>query len=340
MTSRLCHIACFACGRIENRTFIQNLRVTLLAPIRRIIERTWLAAFVILALVFLFLYFKDNRDAVVALLQADVRLLLAAAVAQVLYFFTTVVTWQKALLYSTGRSVGLWEGLTQILLVNFGKYIPGKVWGLAARGARLKELGYGLDEIGSVSYLEQFLLILTGFWLAFLAAVFAFQEPLYLLPWLLVTIVIVLFKHGSKLAKELVRAIPKAGWLERLVEIRISTAEVIGLAAGYVVVWLFLTLTFVLVCNSLLSIELTIVNLAIFLLSLTAGFLAGFVALFAPGGVGVREGVGAVFLSSMMTLEEALLLMLLFRVWVVLAELAAGSTLLAKRFQSSHVEKS
>lgn len=311
-----------------------------MAPVKRIIERTWLAAFVIFALVFLFLYFKDNKDAVVRLLQADVKLLFAAVVSQALYFFMTVVTWQKVLLYSTNRSMGFWEGLSQILLVNFGKYIPGKVWGLAARGARLKELGYGFDEIGSVSYLEQFLLVLTGSWLAFLAAVIAFQEPLYLLPWLLVTIVIVLFKRGSNIVKRLVRVIPRAGWLERLVEIRISSGEVIGLAVGYTAVWLFLTVTFVLVCSSLLSIELTLINLATFLLSLTAGFLAGFVALFAPGGVGVREGVGAVFLSSIVTLEEALLLMLLFRVWVVLAELAAGSTLLAKRFQSGRAEKS
>lgn len=311
-----------------------------MAPVKRIIERTWLAAFVIFALVFLFLYFKDNKDAVVRLLQADVKLLFAAVVSQALYFFMTVVTWQKVLLYSTNRSMGFWEGLSQILLVNFGKYIPGKVWGLAARGARLKELGYGFDEIGSVSYLEQFLLVLTGSWLAFLAAVIVFQEPLYLLPWLLVTIVIVLFKRGSNIVKRLVRVIPKAGWLERLVEIRISSGEVIGLAVGYTAVWLFLTVTFVLVCSSLLSIELTLINLATFLLSLTAGFLAGFVALFAPGGVGVREGVGAVFLSSIVTLEEALLLMLLFRVWVVLAELAAGSTLLAKRFQSGRAEKS
>lgn len=311
-----------------------------MVPIKRIIQRTWLAAFVIFAFVFLFLYFKDDRDVVARLLQADVRFLLAAAVAQLLYFSVTVFTWQKLLLFSTDRDIGFWEGLSQILLVNFGKYIPGKVWGLAARGARLKELGYGFDEIGSVSYLEQFLLILTGVWLAFLAAVIAFQEPLYLLPWFLVTTVIVFFKRGSNLVTKLVRIVPSTAWLERLIEIRISSGEVIRLALGYIFVWLLLTMTFALVCSAIIDIELTLINSATFLLSLTAGFLAGFAALFAPGGVGVREGVGAVFLISITSLEEALVLMLLFRVWVVLAELAAGSTVLAKTFRSRSVKKS
>ena len=145
------------------------------------------------------------------------------------------------------KAVALRESLSQILMVNFGKYIPGKIWGMAARGKRPVEAGYGVEEITRTSYLEQKLLLLTGFALALVAAGVAFGNPIF--------------------------------WLG-------------------------------------------------FVLSLTAEFLAGFLALFATGGVGRREGVGAALLTSVVTLEEAVLLMLLFRVWVVAAELIAGAVVL------------
>jgi uncharacterized membrane protein YbhN (UPF0104 family) len=97
---------------------------------------------------------------------------------------------------------------------------------------------------------------------------------------------------------------------------------------GYVGVWLFLAITFMLVCTAFVDVQLTSVTVPVFILGLTAGFLAGFIALFAPGGVGVREGVGAAILATIMTLEEALLLMLMFRLWVVVMELLAGALVL------------
>ncbi len=308
-------------------------------PVRRFFARTWLAAFVILAVWFAVSYFRENTDALARIVTADKRYLAAAALAQVLYFLATVLTWKNALRYMTTRSVGFREGLTQILLVNFGKYIPGKVWGLAARGARLKKLGFSLEQISSTSYLEQILLLLAGFWLAFLAAAIAFQNILPVLLLLLTTLAVVLFRGGSTLAHRLSQSIPGARWLEPIFNINIGTRQVLSLTLGYLVVWLLLTVTFVMVCNSVISVDLTLQHIAIFLLSLTSGFLAGFLAIFSPGGVGVREGVGAAFLSSIVTIEEALMLMLLFRVWVIIWELFAGSFVMMSGLRQASAEK-
>ena len=298
---------------------------------KRIVEKTWLAIFIVIAVVFVVVYFKDDRDKIARILDADLQVLGLAVVAQIAYFLATIVTWQKALLYSTGRTIALRESLSQILLVNFGKYIPGKIWGMAARGKRLSESGYEVEEITRVSYLEQILLLLTGFALAFLAGALAFGNPIYWLAFALALTGIVLFRHGDKLIGKLAQFIPKVGDLLRYLEVRISTLEVLKLSTGYVLGWLFLSCAFMLVCSSIIGIELTPANAAVFVLSLTAGFLAGFLALFAPGGVGVREGVGAALLTSVVTLEEAVLLMLLFRVWVVVAELLAGAVVLARK---------
>ena len=299
-----------------------------MASFKRIVQQTWLAVFVVLSAMFVVVFFKDDRHKIARLLDADLRLLGVAVVAQCAYFLATIATWQKALLYSTGKTVPLTESLSQVLMVNFGKYIPGKVWGMAARGKRLSEAGYDLEEITRASYLEQVVLLLTGFALGFLAAALAFGNPLYWLGFVLATAGLVLFRYDDRIIAMLARMIPQARSLLRYFEVRIGALEVLKLSAGYVLVWLFLAGAFMFVCGSVIDVELSFANGVVFVLSLTAGFLAGFLALFAPGGAGVREGVGAAFLTAIVTLEEAVLLMLLFRVWVVAAELLAGAVVL------------
>ena len=292
---------------------------------KRIVEKTWLATFIVVALVFVIVYFRDDTDKFARVLDANARMLGWAVVAQVAYFLATVVTWQRALLYATSRTVALRESLTQILMVNFGKYIPGKVWGMAARGKRLAESGYDVEEITRASYLEQILLLLVGFAIALTAAALVFGNPLYWLGLALAVVSILLFRHGDLVIGRLAKVVPSAGRLLRFFEVRMGTIAVIKLSMGYALQWLFLAGAFTFVCSSIISVELSPENVAVFVLSLTAGFLAGFLALFAPGGVGVREGVGAAILASVVSLEEAVLLMLLFRVWVVAAELIAGA---------------
>ena len=299
-----------------------------MASLKRIVQQTWLAVFIVASVAFVIVFFKDDRDKIARILDADLRLLGGAVIAQCAYFLATVVTWQKALLYATGKTVPLTESLSQVLMVNFGKYIPGKVWGMAARGKRLSEAGYDLEEITRASYLEQVLLLLTGFALGFLAAALNFGNPLYWLGFAVAAAGIVLFRYDDKIIGKLAQVIPRARGLLRFFEVRIGALAILKLSAGYLLVWLFLTCAFMFVCSSIIDVELSFGSGVIFILSLTAGFLAGFLALFAPGGAGVREGVGAALLTSIVTLEEAVLLMLLFRVWIVAAELLAGAVVL------------
>ena len=285
---------------------------------------------IINSLVFIVFVFKDDRDKLARIADADWGLLGVAALAQLMYFTATVVSWRKVLQLATGRIIGFVEGLTQILLVNFGKYIPGKVWGLAARGKRLSEQGFEIGDIARASYLEQALLILVGLWLAFLSAALVYEATIYWLALALVTVAILLFRYGARLLQVVSILFPPAGALVKVFELRFGVGAIIGLSMGYIGVWLFLAMTFMLVCTAFVDIELTRATVPVFVLSLTAGFLAGFIALFAPGGVGVREGVGAAILATIMSLEEALLLMLMFRLWVVVMELVAGALLLRR----------
>jgi hypothetical membrane protein len=221
------------------------------ASLKRIVEKTWIAAFVVIALLFVLSYFKDDTDKLVRILEADIRLILAALITQIAYFCVTVLTWRRALRYSTGKTI----------------------------------------------------LLVTGFWLAFLSGAMLYDSTIYVLGLLLTTLVVLFFSHASRLIGKIATATQKTGWLGKLLDTRVTIGEVLTLSAGCVAIWLFLASTFMLFCSSIINFDLTPTNVAVFVLSLTAGYLAGFLAIFAPGGVGVREGVGAAFLSSIVTLN-------------------------------------
>lgn len=302
-----------------------------MAGFKVLLQRAWIVAFVAAALFFVYSWFRDDADKASALLSANPKLLAAAALSHVVYFVVTVLAWCASVRLTSERAVSFREGLSQILLVNFGKYIPGKIWGIAARGARLKTLGYSMHEIGRASYLEQVLLLLTGFWLAFLFAYVVYGQLLYLGLLLLASIVLVMMKHGGVMIEWLVRFFPAARSALEFIDVRLGSARFAGLSVAYALIWLCLSASFVFVSLSIMPLDLSPHNIAVFVLSLTAGYLAGFIAIFAPGGVGVREGVGAAILATLMPLQDAVVVMLLFRIWVVLWELIAGSVLVMRR---------
>jgi hypothetical protein len=49
----------------------------------------------------------------------------------------------------------------------------------------------------------------------------------------------------------------------------------------------------------------------------TVGITIGFFAVFAPAGIGVREGMTAWMLSTYMPLADAVILTVLFRLWLL-----------------------
>lgn len=297
--------------------------------IKRIVQKIWLVAFITLAFAFAVSYVRNNRGDLTKILDADVELLGIAALAQILYFFVTVLTWQKLLECTTNKSVSFGEGLTQVLLVNFGKYIPGKIWGLTARGTRLAELSFTFEEVARASILEQFLLIICGSWLAALAAFMAYNDPAVLLLLVIITPTVFFYRTASKLVHNITRRIHSSTDIARLFHLDLGFRKTMNLSAGYLMIWLFLALTFIFFCHAFFSTDSTVVTASVMTVALTTSFLAGFIAIFAPGGIGVREGIGAAILAPILSLENSILLMLLFRLWTIFWEIAAATAVLS-----------
>lgn len=300
----------------------------------KIIGRLWLAGTVAVALYFVSKYLQDNNLHIAQILDADPEDIAGATLTYCCYFLTITVTWQLVLTAFSNRRISRSESASQIVLINLGKYIPGKIWGLAARAARLNELEYTPAEISRSSFLEQVLLLLTGLWLSLLAAGVVYESAIPFVLLVITTGAIVAIRNTRSVVDYISNKLPRAARVLRFVDISVEYQTTAKLILGFVLTWLFLIATFMLMSSAFVEVDLDVRSVSVFVLCITSGYLFGFVAIFAPGGIGVREAVGAVALAEIMPIEQALLLMLLFRVWVVVFELAAGLLVVGVKFSS------
>ena len=66
------------------------------------------------------------------------------------------------------------------------------------------------------------------------------------------------------------------------------------------------------------------------------GIIVGFFAFFAPGGIGVREGVIVGLMLAYMPLQDAMLFVLAYRLWLVIADLfSLGVVFVIRRLGSA-----
>jgi uncharacterized membrane protein YbhN (UPF0104 family) len=114
-----------------------------------------------------------------------------------------------------------------------------------------------------------------------------------------------------------------------------SAGTVVVLVAGYAAYWAVTGLAFAALVASLASLAAADVPLVV--AAYAAAYAAGFLALLTPAGLGVREGVLVVALAPVLPAGPALVVALVSRVWMMLAE-AAGAAVahLAARRGTEH----
>jgi uncharacterized membrane protein YbhN (UPF0104 family) len=102
-----------------------------------------------------------------------------------------------------------------------------------------------------------------------------------------------------------------------------SASTVALLVVGYAVYWTVTGLAFAALVASLYPLAAADVPLVV--AAYSAAYAAGFLALLTPAGLGVREGVLVVALAPVLPAGPALVVGLVARVWMMLAELAGAA---------------
>jgi uncharacterized membrane protein YbhN (UPF0104 family) len=255
-------------------------------------------------------------------------------------YFIQIWAWYMITL-KMGIAISIRETLESWFYSQLGKYLPGKIWLFLGRIYSYEARGKSRKSISVALYFEMVTVLMAG-GLIFLVSLIFFGEiwPFYSWRqsgWLILFFLLGLVSlHPSILQKIL-------NWvLVRLnrepVSLSISYLDVLWILFICIVAWLVGGFGFYLFVDSIYPVALQSI---LFLMgALAISSTLGLIAIFAPGGLGVREGVLVYLLSFMMATPVAVIISILTRLWMTLIEIGLiGVIYLFDKFQKRQKRK-
>jgi hypothetical protein len=274
---------------------------------------------------FRFLLFASLGALAVALYKADYLVLprvysLSALAGSLACLFGGLVAdalaW-RTILGKASFPLGVRDCLAGVGLTSFAKYIPGKIWAVMGRVAYIAEQrGYPLAQLTTISITWQFIVVWLGLvfgalGLILLHAGWAWGWPV-LIGWLALTAAI--FSEGvHRIAVPIYRR-----FFTRHTDFpRLSARATLVSLPWFLVTWTFLSFGFYLLTAGLSPTPVPLAAGLGFPLSITLGIFA----VFAPGGIGVREGaiVGYLALAGI-PVQHATAISIAARLWFLVGE--------------------
>lgn len=248
--------------------------------------------------------------------------LLVSALLVWLMYALLIVAW-RTMLAGWGQRLDAWTAARIWTVSSLGKYLPGKVWAVAGMALMAQRAGIAPWAATGSAVVLQVLAIGTGAAVAGLTGRAAIEAA----------------HRGSGAVLGLLVAGAVAGvalllwppFLRRLLRFAAPESEargtpaatgiVVGIVAN-AVAWIGYGVSLWLLSRGLLP----GVNLGLgpAVTVFTASYLAGFLALFAPGGLGVREGLFILMLQGPLGIGPATALALASRLLLTITELGAA----------------
>lgn len=291
-----------------------------------ITRRAWLAVFLVLALSYALHYSIGQAGRLDKALHFSPFYVIAIIAAQLVFWLIYSVLWRRLIICVALKDITLWESFRQLNLLNIGKYLPGKIWGVIARGASLSDRGVTATSALVATCIEQTLVLHSAVVVS--AILFASLHPSWatttpaLLSMMTLGLGSLLLKFAFRLYLYLIK--PNASVIDAQ-EIRlISTFTYLKFALGHCLGWIVNGVLFASIYHAFFDVSPTLQLLYNLILANTIGVTLGFLAIFAPGGIGVREAATSGILTLVMPFEDAVMLAVLFRLWLLLTDILVG----------------
>ena len=245
-------------------------------------------------------------------------------------YFVSFYLWTRfSLLFGQARDTH--DAFIDTGLLAIGKYMPGKFWGIIARGAILKDGVKISRKQVSVSIIEQAFTLGCGVLLVsilFTSTNFKLVKE-YWLPALGISLLLIVFIAIAW------------RWTSRnfnLTNVANINWKIFWFTIGYMSMWLISAapLIILMTAKSQMSV-LEIINASSAFIS---AMISGWLAVFTPGGLGIREAVFSYISPNSLTWQQGLFWITLHRGLYALFDLAYGSltlALIALRHKSADV---
>ena len=247
--------------------------------------------------------------------------------ALVLANYALLIEAWRVLLHGWGGSLGFWEAARIWTISNLGKYLPGKVWVIGSAAVMAQARGVSGGAAVGASVIGQLINILAGFVVLVATGAGVLRVPA-------IGVVAIVVMGGV-----LLLAPPVLPWFGRLVA-RITRRDIVIPRMPHRAIWIAAAISvasWVLYGLSFRVLTLGVLSRApgapgLYIAIYTASYLAGFLALIAPGGIGVREVVMATALKGAgFGTGEALLLVVASRIWLTVLEIVPAMIFMIAR---------
>ena len=254
-----------------------------------------------------------------------------ATVIVLLTYVLLIDTWRR-LIAGWGSHLRFGSASRIWFVSNLGKYLPGKVWSIAAMSVMAREQAVSPVAAAGSSILIQLITISTGIALALFMGVRAVDQP-----GLAVVVGLVLAAAIASLPLTLPRlASITAALTGRTIEVPPLAMGTLLLTIGRSLLsWLAYGVAFQFFVRGVLgsAAGATTSYIAVY----AASYILGFLALFAPGGVIVRESalVAGMVRLGLASQADAFAVAVASRLWLTVVELLPGLVYLALTPRSS-----
>ena len=233
-------------------------------------------------------------------------------------------------------AISMEETVESWLYSQLGKYLPGKIWLLFGRFYFYESKGKSRKEISIALYLETATLLIAAGLLSLVTLLF-FKEAnsthqglvfWWIIPFLLIAFISL---HPWILQRIL-------NWVlihlkKEPLSLSISYFDVLWILGICISAWIVGGVGFYLFIDSLFHLPSTYILFLTGALALSSTL--GLMALFAPSGLGVREGALVYLLSYLMPGGVAVVISILTRIWMTLIEIG----LIGMVYLFSHIRK-
>jgi len=234
------------------------------------------------------------------------------------HFLLSVLGW-KLILDKLDVSLPFLKGIKIMFYSQLGKYLPGKIWTFTGRMYFCQKVGIPNSKTFISMVLELALTVLSGILIFLISLLLGSRFKMDINPFLLVTVaVVILMIIHPKILVRLINFFLR--WLKKeQIKIDLNFSQIFVLTAYYCIIWFCFGIAFYFLINSVTFIIPS--KIPILTGSFAISSTIGVMALFAPAGLGVREGILAVLLNNFFPISLAILLSLLSRIWVSIGEL-------------------
>lgn len=278
--------------------------------------KKWLKYLVYVSVIFLiyslwkadYLYVPEVKN--FALLVFSVILLIAG-------YLTKSKVWQAGL-KSKNHPVRFHDSVISTGLAELGKYIPGKVWVILGRAGYISgKYSVSTTQASGISLVVQFITIWSGILVALAGIIFIKVPAEWIIAlvagWLLLSFVL-FFRPFHKWVTQITSKIIKKEIHIPFIEFK----EIRPVLHWFFIDWAVRMSGFYLFLLALSGYGMTFAVAAGFPLAVTLGILA----VIAPGGIGVREGILVIWLQGAgLELAEATTLAINTRLWALAGEI-------------------